>query len=224
MSRTRSALIAIAAAAASVAMVAPPSGAATHDPVVFVHGWNGSGSNWDTMKAAFKSDGYTDAELDEWTYDTAQSNKTTATQLSQEVDAVLARTGASKVDIVSHSMGGLNSRWYLKFDGGTSKVDHWVSLAGPNHGTNTAGACAGTQVSCQEMQAGSGFLATLNSGDETPGAVNYRTWWSPCDEVISPQQSTILNGATNTETGCIGHLQFLSDPTVSQQVRAFVEH
>jgi triacylglycerol lipase len=38
------------------------------------------------------------------------------------------------------------------------------------------------------MRIGSKFLGKLNAGDETPGAVNYGTWWSPCDEIINLMQ------------------------------------
>ncbi len=74
-------------------------------------------------------------------------------------------------DFTAHSMGGLNSRWFVKFAGGTEKVDDWVSLAGPNHGTETAGLCSLLDPPCAEMLPGSEFLTTLNDGDETPGSV-----------------------------------------------------
>ena len=72
------------------------------------------------------------------------------------------------------------------------------------------------------MQYASPFLTTLNEGDETPGAVSYGTFWSPCDEVINPDTSTILSGATNTQVGCLGHLSLLGSESVYRQVRDFV--
>ena len=48
------------------------------------------------------------------------------------------------------------------------------------------------------MRPGSTFLTRPNAGDETPGTPNYGTWWSPCDEVINPDSSVALSGATNT--------------------------
>ena len=45
-----------------------------------------------------------------------------------------------------------------------------------------------------------------DAGSETPGAVRYGTWWSPCDEIINPHESVVLTGATNTKTECISHL------------------
>ena len=208
-------------AAALITLLAVPAAASAVEPIVFVHGWNSSGSTWNTMASRFAANGYTAAQLDKWSYTTSQSNATTAAQLRDEVNRVRAATGAAKVDIVSHSMGGLSSRYYLKNLGGQSYVDEWVSIAGPNHGTNLASLC--WQTSCQEMRAGSTFLANLNAGDETPGTtVRYGTWWSPCDEVINPDTSTILSGATNTQTGCLSHSGIKDNATTYSQIANFV--
>ena len=109
--------------------------------------------------------------------------------------------------------------WGLSYAGDGRRL---VSLGGPNHGTETANACA-FQVSCQEMQVGSKFLGELNAGDETPGAVNYGTWWSPCDEIINPDESVILSGATTTKTACMSHTALTTNETVYKEVREFVK-
>ncbi|MBL7486577.1 triacylglycerol lipase [Frankia sp. AgB1.9] len=196
--------------------------AATHDPVIFVYGFNGSTSTWTDMVANFEANGWSASQLVVFTYDSHQSNVTTASQLAAKVTSVLASTGASKVDIVSHSMGALSSRYYLKSLGGTAYVDDWVSLGGPNHGTSTANLCALLYTSCSQMLSGSSFLTSLNAGDETPGAVKYGTWWSSCDEVINPDSSVLLSGATNTAAGCLAHTRLHDDATVASQVRAFL--
>jgi triacylglycerol esterase/lipase EstA (alpha/beta hydrolase family) len=200
-----------------------PAGALALDPILFVHGWSGSASNWNTMIGRFEKDGYSKKSLRAYTYNTSQSNKTTAeTIVKSEVEKLKKETGAEKVDIIAHSMGSLNSRWYIKFVAGDeANVDDWVSLGGPNHGTTAANICFTT--SCVEMRIGSTFLTELNAGDETPGAVNYGTWWSPCDEFINPDSSVPLSGATNHETACISHLGLLSDETVYKDVREFVK-
>ncbi|MGW7103417.1 esterase/lipase family protein [Streptomyces sp. NPDC054838] len=201
-----------AAAAPSVPVAARP------DPIVFVHGWNSDGSTWNTMADRFRSDGWPAGRLDQWNYPASQSNVTTARQLAAEIDRVLAATGAAKVDLVTHSMGALSSRYYLKNLGGDGKVDAWVSLAGPNHGTSTAYLCGG--AACAEMRPGSPFLGELNAGDETPGSARYATWWSQCDSLISPDSSSVaLNGAVNTEAGCVQHTAFPVDARVYAEVR-----
>ena len=117
-------------------------------------------------------------------------------------------------------MGGLNTRYYLKNLGGTEKVDDWVSLGGPNHGTSTANLCF--EASCIEMRIGSTFLRELNENDETPGTINYGTWWSSCDEIINPDESVLLSGATNTAAGCVSHVGADVERTVFAGVRDFV--
>ena len=206
--------------AAAVVLV-PAATASAREPILFVHGFSGAAWNWDMMVGRFAADGYPASELRAMSYNSAQPNATTAQEVSQEVQELRADTGAVKVDIVSHSMGGLSSRFYLRNLGGSAAVDEWVSIGGPNHGTWTALACS-VLASCREMVPGSSFLNALNSRDETPGSVRYGTFWSPCDEIINPDGSVILSGATNTRTGCIGHLSLLASSSVYVGVRDFV--
>jgi len=220
-----SAITAVWLAVAGGALAARPGGGGggtttPHDPILFVHGWNSSSTTWTTMVGRFQQAGWSSSELNNWSYDYKQSNATTAAQIRDKVNQILAATGATKVDLISHSMGGLSTRYYVKNLGGDLKVDDWVSLGGPNHGTDTANFCVDT--SCGEMRVGSSFLSTLNSGDETPGAVSYGTWWSPCDEVINPDSSVALSGAANTQTACLSHSSLHEDATVFGQVRDFV--
>lgn len=104
----------------------------------------------------------------------------------------------------------------------STRIDAVVSLGGPNHGTITAFGC--TPISCVEMRPypyGT-FTTKLNATDETWGTPRYATWWSACDEVIYPQKSVILSGATNTQTACLKHSQLHEDYTVYTQVREWV--
>jgi triacylglycerol lipase len=212
---------ALVAAITTIALMGAGAGTASaHDPILFVHGWNSSSSAFTTMANRFAADGWTSAEINNWSYNTSQSNATTASQIQTKVDQILAATGAARVDVISHSMGGLSSRYYVKNLTGGAKVDDWVSLGGPNHGTDTARFCFST--ACTEMRPGSTFLNNLNAGDETPGTVNWLTWWSPCDEVINPDSSVALNGATNTQTACMSHSSLHEDATVYAQVREAV--
>jgi triacylglycerol lipase len=192
-----------------------------HDPILFVHGWNANSTTWTTMVSRFKKDGWTDAQLVNWSYNFRQSNATTATEIATKVDSILQATGAAHVDIITHSMGTLSARYYVRNLGGDGKVDALVSLGGANHGTNTALLCFDT--SCFEMRPNSSFLTALNSTDETWGTPRYATWRSPCDEVIQPQSSTILSGATNTLTACMDHSQLHEDATVYSQVKSWIQ-
>jgi triacylglycerol lipase len=222
MLKRRLTALACALAVLTAGAAATPASSFALDPILFVHGWSSSASTWNTMKARFEKDGYPSSYLSAYSYNTSQSNKTSAEkEVKPRVESLLKATGATKVDIIAHSMGSLNSRWYVKFLGGESTVDEWVSLGGPNHGTNFAFFCFST--ACVEMRPGSTFLNTLNAGDETPGPVNYGTWWSPCDEIINPDSSVPLSGAKNTETACISHSALLTNEAVYTGVREFVK-
>jgi triacylglycerol lipase len=191
-----------------------------HDPIIFVHGFQSSGAIWTTMIDRLKADGWTDAPLVTWTYDSNISNLTIAQQLQAKSDSLLTVTGAKKIDLITHSMGGLSSRYFSKNLGGSDKIDALVFLGTPNHGATLANFC-GIQ-SCLEMRPGSAFLTALNSGDETPGTARYATWWTPCDQVTTPPESVVLEGATNTQTACIAHNDLYTDATVYGQVRSWI--
>jgi triacylglycerol lipase len=209
-------VVAVLAAAA----LAPGALASANDPILFVHGWSESGTVWNTMIRNFEREGWRREELNNFSYRTSQSNVTTARDIESRIATIRRNTGAAKVDIITHSMGGLSSRYYIKTLRHEADVDEWVSLGGPNHGTTTASFCF--ETSCVEMRPRSAFLTALNEGDETPGAVNYGTWWSSCDSIINPDESVILAGARNTEAGCVEHIALTSDATVFRGVRDFV--
>lgn len=194
-----------------------------HDPILFVHGYGGNGGNWQDMKARFLADGWLDVELYAYNYSFAASNAVSAAEIRDQVNDIIAKTGATKVDIVAFSMGSVSSRYYLKSLGGTDKVEAWVSLAGPNHGTDAVENQNCNFTPCREIVPGSAFLAALNLGDETPGLVRYATWRSPCDATINPDESVILLGATNNLAACIPHILFLTDDVTYRQVKDFIE-
>ncbi|CAM3742649.1 triacylglycerol lipase [Nocardiopsis rhodophaea] len=222
MRRLLTCLCGIAAAALVFATGAPAqaqSRAPETTPVVFVHGFAGKGSQWWAMRRDFLANGYTEDQLHVFTYNSLRSNETSAERLAGFVDEVLATTGADRVDLVTHSMGGLPSRWYIRFLGGADRVDDWVSIGGPNNGTAVAGACFSLFTSCREMKRGSGFLSDLNADDPTPHGVNYVTFRSPCDLIISPISSTALDGAANHRTRCLEHISMMWAPSVITSVR-----
>ncbi|GAB3483759.1 lipase family alpha/beta hydrolase [Amycolatopsis cihanbeyliensis] len=224
MSRVRRSVAAVAVAVVAAVGVIIPSwvpasaespAAAERDPVILIHGLFGSPSNWAEVTASLKEAGYTDDQVFTFGYNTTtQSNVITAEQLGAEVDEVLTRTGASKVDVVGHSMGSLNSRYCIKYDACAGKVDDWVSLAGPNNGTFSAGLCA-WQVTCREMQPRSDFIRKLNTGGALPGDVEGTVIWSPNDGVVMPATSSVLDGVNNIEVPGVGHLAMLRDDKVA---------
>jgi triacylglycerol esterase/lipase EstA (alpha/beta hydrolase family) len=131
-----------------------------------------------------------------------------AQQLATFVNQVLAATGASQVDIVGHSQGGMMPRYYIKFLGGAAKVHTLIGLAPSNHGTTVegittlAGYLPGASQfdddpvceACSQQEAGSSFLTNLNAGGDTVAGVDYTVIESEYDEVVTPYTSAFLSG------------------------------
>jgi triacylglycerol lipase len=216
VTRLVSAAVLAAAVLASTAPVAaaatpPPPGANVPctptadrpEPVVLVHGTGANRTNsWQAMSPALKAAGHCVYALNYGAYNGSgligvyglDYIQRSAGQLAAFVDRVLAETGASRVDIVGHSQGGLMPRYYVKELGGDAKVDDLVGLAPSNHGTvNPLAAPAGlTCPACRQQHAGSAFLQALNSGDESPGPVSYTNAVTRYDEVVVPYTSGYL--------------------------------
>lgn len=209
---------AMALACLFAVLTAPPAGAtdADHNPVIFIHGFGGSSSDVSMIKPGLVERGYNSSEIYSLAFPNDIGNAAVAKRLATLVDQVLADTGAAEVDLIGFSMGSLSSRYYVKNLGGGPKVEHYASIAGPNHGTSQAYWAWVFGVYPQsEMYGGSTFLRNLNATDETPGSVAYATWYSSCDGTIDPYTSTALSGATNHKTAaCVKHNSLPSHPEV----------
>lgn len=213
-------------------------GAPVLDPILFIHGYNPDVGGWNPMISSFQQSGWPASSLYDWYYTWSQSNVTTASAISAKVNHILSTTGKTRVDLISHSMGSLPARYYVKNLGGGTKVDDFVSLGGLNHGAPSwklslpSIGCSGSPTPCNEMVENSTFLTHLNSGDETPGPVWYMTVAADCDPVVSPS-SVALAGASEKEwdaplSSCVdptnsSHKLLRSDSTVIGWVKAFVK-
>src|SRR6204780_3922130 len=156
--------------------------------------------------------------------------------LSSFVNEVLADTGASKVDLVGHSQGGMMPRYYINFLGGASKVNDFVALAPSNYGTtldgitklpsllgvasDINGPLSSVCAACVEQEQGSAFLANLNATPTVPG-VNYTVIESVDDEVVTPYTNALLPAASNVKNIIVNaqcpldfsdHLEIAADP------------
>jgi triacylglycerol esterase/lipase EstA (alpha/beta hydrolase family) len=137
-----------------------------------------------------------------------------AAQLSTEVNRVLAETGASKVDLVGWSQGGMMPRYYINNLGGASKVNMLVGLAPSNYGTTLDGltnlisnlgllglTTALLSVSCDacvQQEQGSSFLTSLNQ-TPTASGVKYVVIETADDEVVTPYTNAFLPAASNVQ-------------------------
>jgi triacylglycerol esterase/lipase EstA (alpha/beta hydrolase family) len=137
-----------------------------------------------------------------------------ASQLATEVTRVLAATGASKVDIVGWSQGGMMPRYYINDLGGAAEVNMLVGLAPSNYGTSLDGLVTLTSEfgtlglatallsvtcpACAEQIQGSSFLTSLNA-TPTVASVEYVVIETADDEVVTPYTNAFLPAASNVQ-------------------------
>jgi pimeloyl-ACP methyl ester carboxylesterase len=166
---------------------AAASGATTraHNPILFVHGIEGTGAQFASQKLRFTSNGYPHRWIDEVDYNStrAVSDKS---EVNQQIDEAIAGlkqlTGKRKVDVVAHSLGTrvmydyltngamaaqrrANVAHYINVDGqdqnpGVPTLAVWAGRGEP--GRNMAGAQNVTipnQTHVQACTSASSFLA-----------------------------------------------------------------
>jgi triacylglycerol esterase/lipase EstA (alpha/beta hydrolase family) len=189
-------------------------------PVILVHGtFADMSDSWQALSPLLHNDGYCVFALNYGSYagsgligiDATGDIATSAAELSTFVNRVLTATGASQVDLVGHSQGGMMPRYYLRFLGGAAKVHTLVGLAPSNHGTTLAGLLTlagyfpGANAflgilcpACEQQTAGSSFVTKLNAGAETVPGVSYTVIESRNDEVVTPYTSAFLSGPSVT--------------------------
>jgi pimeloyl-ACP methyl ester carboxylesterase len=197
-----------------------------HTPVLFVHGRGLSADSFSGMIRYLEASGYPPSFLR--AINLYPKDAPNVEKFLENVNDEIRRGGGqttakTKVDIVAHSMGSMSSRWYtakIRPD----RVRAWISLAGPNHGSDAN--CPGLPGSGKREQcpayatssAQSQLQYQLNGGpdhdvDETPYGLGtdasgvkrilpddqrriaYFTIRTNNDKFISPIDSTIIDGA-----------------------------
>jgi triacylglycerol lipase len=123
-----------------------------------------------------------------------------AAQLRDRIDRVLAETGAEKLTLATHSMGGLVARAYLRRYGG-AKVAALVTLAAPHRGSLLARLAIGRDA--RQMEPDSVWLRDLAATKIAPPVVAV---WSVTDEFVAPQASARWPGAREHVLATHDHL------------------
>ena len=132
-----------------------------------------------------------------------------AEHLHNRIEALLTETGADRVTLAAHSMGGLVSRAYLRRHG-CARVSILITLGSPHHGTVIARLGPGRDA--RQMEPGSNWLLQL--ADEETFALPVLSLWGCIDEIVVPQDSSRLAGARETVFAAVGHLALLFSPAV----------
>lgn len=134
-----------------------------------------------------------------------------ALQLRTAVERLQRATGSAQVILVGHSMGGLVARAYLRRYGahGVARV---ITLGTPHHGTALAQFGPGSNA--VQMRRDSEWLAALAQSEANSQRMLFSSIYSVHDNIVAPQDSSVLPGARNLVFGAIGHVALGRHPAV----------
>ena len=138
-----------------------------------------------------------------------------AGQLAARIEAICAVTGAERVALIAHSMGGLVARAYLRRFG-AARVEQLITIGTPHHGSMLARTFAGRCLA--QMRPGNRWLADINRDESAPPPVPITSIWSRHDSMVAPQASAELRCARNVPLVGIGHNALLNHPDVIDEV------
>ena len=103
-------------------------------PMIFVHGFSGSGGQFDSQARRFASNGYPSSWIEAHEYDSTFATNTREqvyAGLDERITRLLAATGADRIDLLGHSLGTALMQAYLNSSPQrAARVAHYVNLDG----------------------------------------------------------------------------------------------
>ena len=186
-----------------------PAPATAVAPVLLLHGVGCNAGVWSSFMARLARGGVRPVYTLSYGPPLA-SIEAFADQLAVKVEAIIAATGAVKVTLLCHSMGGLVARAYLRRFGG-ARVRAVVTIGTPHRGSLLAGKFPGTCLA--EMSPGSEWLSRL-AATAPPADVRCVALWSWHDSMVLPQLNARWEGAEEFEFVGVAHNALLADAAV----------
>ncbi len=193
----------------------PPPAPAT-DPILLLHGLGCNAGVWTGLSRHLRAESVGPVYVLSYGPPLA-SIELFAEQLHARIGEIRMATGAAKVALVTHSMGGLVARSYLRRYGGGA-VRLLVTVGAPHHGSCHAHLMFGTALA--QMRPGSAFLVALNAVPAGDAGVPIVSLWSWQDTMVTPQTSSQLAGARDIALTGIAHNALLTDRQVWDRVTA----
>ena len=192
-------------------------------PVVLVPGYGGGTDGLDALAVRLRAAGHTVTVL-QLVGDGTGDLQTQAVKLKATVDGLVS-AGATSVDVVGYSAGGVVTRIWAGELGGAAVARRIVLLGSPNHGTALAGlgVALGSSLcslACQQLAPDSALLKRLDADRDAPAGPQWVSIWTTTDQVVTPPESARLAGASGltVQSVCaddqVEHGQLPTDPAV----------
>jgi triacylglycerol lipase len=198
--------------------LAPPAKAQTAPaarPVLLVHGFCGTKSSWSMVARTISARGLT---VDAITYRPfGTSVEQLADRLVAEVERMLSQTGADKVHLVGHSLGGVVIAQAIADGRLNGLVDTVITLGSPFRGSPWACLLPFGEV-VRALRGGSRVLRRLASAP-APDGVRWLAFTATLDMIVPGLRSVPAHAPVETITvGGVGHLGMLLNREVVERI------
>jgi pimeloyl-ACP methyl ester carboxylesterase len=195
-----------------------------HDvPVILVHGFGHNRSGWFMLDRELRRAGFSSVHTLNYVAGTKHVPEL-AERVARKVEEVRRLTGADKVHLVGHSLGGVLIRWYVQEMGGDRFVDTAVTVASPHEGTLAAMPALGRTA--RDLRPGSMVMRRLACGARRTD-VRWIAFYSNLDVLVVPGPSAMLRhpalGATNVFVKDHGHITIMVSKRVARSITQQLE-
>ena len=193
-------------------------------PMILVHGYGHNKSAWLFLAGRLRQAGIDRVETFDYN-PMADDIPTLGAALRHRVDALLCRTGADRVDVVGHSMGGVVCRWMIQECGGSDLVRTCVTVSTPHEGTLAA--VLGPGRTARQLRPHSPVMRRLRRSLH-PSDVRWIAYYSNIDALVIPATSGRLEGdGVKVENILIkdrGHLGILLSGRLADDILSRLRH
>lgn len=191
----------------------------TVPPVLLLHGYGCNSGYWCRLRPRLDAARISHASID---LEPVTGDIDGYAQLvNQAVETLCRDTGAQRVIVVAHSMGGLVARAWMRAYG-TARVARLITLGTPHYGTSLAAFGIGANA-VQMRRTGIGgpesdWLRALAGSEDAATRSLITSMYTHHDNIIAPQTSSELPGARNQAFGGVGHVALGRNPRVLDAV------
>lgn len=194
-------------------------------PILLVHGIVDNHTIFSPLERALRRRGFTD--LSSFDYGVLTSDvRATAQDLAVAVQKLVEESGAEKVHIIGHSLGGLITRYFVQRMGGHEHVHTVVTLGTPHQGTVLARAGSVLPL-VRQLRPDSDLIAELN--EPAPECdTRFIAFYSDLDQLILPSRNARIEHpdlrVRNVPVRGVGHMSLTNDGGIAFQIAAALAH
>jgi len=186
--------------------------------VVFVHGFVCNRGFWTHWRRRIEPEGRAHVSVNlEPVFAAIDRHVPT---LDAAVRAVRQATGVPPI-LLCHSMGGLAARAWLRAFG-SARAARVITLGTPHFGSTLAGFAVGANARQMLTPAGDpdSWIARLDASENAGLRGLFVSVYTRHDNIVSPQSSAILPGASHVALDLVGHVALGFDRDVAERIEA----